>query len=117
MRLDDLVRDLATPPYLSRHPMPLRPTADSELAVGCLMGLHHTEDTIMATRMERQPRRRSVQPWPQSGVQEYFDMAHSHIDRARRFIAVCDFRYAQMCLADAAHAHDLARQLLRGIRA
>lgn len=71
----------------------------------------------MATRMERQPRRRSVQPWPQSAVREYFDMAHDHIDRAGRFLAVCDFKYAQMSLADAAHARNLARQVIRDIRA
>lgn len=71
----------------------------------------------MATRMERQPRRRSVQPWPRSAAQEYFDIAHSHIARARRFMAVCDFKYAQMSLADAAHARNLARQVIRDIRA
>jgi hypothetical protein len=71
----------------------------------------------MAIRMERQPRRSSIQSWPRSGVHEYFEMAHSHIARALRFIAVCDFKYAQMSLADAAHARNLARQVIRDIRA
>ena len=97
--------------------MTSRLTADSEFAVGCLMGLHHTENTTMAKRLEKLPRRRSSQTWPRSAVQQCFDTAFSHTARARGFMVACDFKYAQQCLADAAHAHDLARQLVRGIRA
>ncbi len=71
----------------------------------------------MATRMERQPRRRSSQHWPRSAVQKCFDMAHSHIARARGFMAMADGKYAQLSLEDAAHAHELARKLIRSIRA
>lgn len=71
----------------------------------------------MAKRLEKLPRRRSRQAWPRSAVQQCFDVAFSHTARARSFMVACDFKYAQQCLADAAHAHDLARQLLRGIRA
>ena len=71
----------------------------------------------MAKRLEKLPRRRSSQAWPRSALQQCFDMAHNHIARARSFMAVCDFKYAQMSLADAAHARELAHQLIRGIRA
>jgi hypothetical protein len=71
----------------------------------------------MAKRLEKLPRRRSSQTWPRSAVQQCFDIAFSHTARARGFMVACDFKYAEQCLADAAHAHDLARQLLRGIRA
>jgi hypothetical protein len=72
----------------------------------------------MAKRMEKPPRRRSRhQTWPLSAVQDCFDIAFSHTERARRFLVARDHQYAQMSLADAAHAHSRARQLLREIRA
>lgn len=71
----------------------------------------------MAKRIERQPRRRSSQTWPRSAVQQCFDLAHSHLATARSFRAVGDRKYADQSLESAAHAHDLARQLLRGLLA
>jgi hypothetical protein len=70
----------------------------------------------MAKRLEKLPRRRSSQAWPRSAVQQCFDVARSHIARARGFLAVADSKYAMLSLDDACHAHELARQLLRGIR-
>lgn len=97
--------------------MTSRPTADSEFAVGCLMGLHHAEDTTMAKRLEKLPRRRSSQAWPRSAVQQCFDIAYSHLATARSFRALGDRKYANQSLESAAHAHEKARQLLREIRA
>ena len=98
--------------------MTSRLTADSEFAVGCLMGLHHTEDTTMAKRLEKLPRRRCYeQVWPQSDVRYYFDIAFEHISRARGFRNIGDRKWAIANLDSAAHAHEKARQLLREIRA
>jgi len=97
--------------------MTSRPTADSEFAVGCLMGLHHAEDTTMAKRLEKLPRRRSRLAWPQSGIRDCFDLAFEHLNRARGFRNIGDRKWADANLESAAHAHEKARQLLREMRA
>ena len=70
----------------------------------------------MAKHMEQQMRRGSSQAWPRSAVQSCFNRAHDHITDARRFRERRNHKYAEMSLADAAHAHELARQLIRSIR-
>jgi hypothetical protein len=70
----------------------------------------------MAERMEQYPRRGSSHAWPRSAVQNCFNRAHDHIADARRFRERRNHKYAEMSLADAAHAHELARQLIRSIR-
>lgn len=70
----------------------------------------------MAEHMEQQMRRGSSQAWPRSAVQNCFNRAHDHIADARRFRERRNHKYAEMSLADAAHAHELARQLIRSIR-
>jgi hypothetical protein len=70
----------------------------------------------MAERTEQQPRRGSSHAWPRSAVRHCFNLAHGHIEDARRFRDRRDHKYAEMSLADAAHAHGLARQLIRSIR-
>jgi len=70
----------------------------------------------MAKRMEQQPRRGSSHAWPRSAVRYCFSLAHGHIADARWFRERRNHKYAEMSLADAAHAHELARQLIRSIR-